>query len=30
MLDIENGAKPDAAVRKWIAENPARVQEWLA
>lgn len=30
MLDVENGAKPDAAAQKWIAENKARVQEWLA
>ena len=30
MLDVENGAKPDAAVQKWIAQNPGRVQEWLA
>jgi glycine betaine/proline transport system substrate-binding protein len=30
MLDVENGAKPDAAVQKWIAQNGSRVQEWLA
>jgi glycine betaine/proline transport system substrate-binding protein len=30
MLDVENGAKPDVAAQKWIAENKARVQDWLA
>jgi glycine betaine/proline transport system substrate-binding protein len=30
MLDVENGAKPDAAAKKWIAENPTRVADWLA
>lgn len=30
MLDVENGAKPEAAAQKWIAQNPGRVQEWLA
>lgn len=30
MLDVENGSKPEAAAQKWVAENKARVQEWLA
>jgi glycine betaine/proline transport system substrate-binding protein len=30
MLDVENGAKPDAAAKKWIAENPTRVADWLS
>lgn len=30
MLDVENGAKPDAAAKKWIAENQTRVADWLA
>ncbi|ABM59756.1 glycine betaine ABC transporter substrate-binding protein [Verminephrobacter eiseniae] len=29
MLAIDGGAKPEAAVDKWIADNPARVASWL-
>lgn len=29
MLAVEGGAKPDAAVRKWMADNPARVEGWI-
>lgn len=29
MLDIREGAKPDAAAEKWVKANGAKVQEWL-
>lgn len=29
MILIEEGMEPSAAARKWIAENPDRVEEWL-
>lgn len=29
MLAVEEGAKPADAAKKWVAENPARVDGWL-
>ncbi|UFH48138.1 glycine betaine ABC transporter substrate-binding protein [Pseudomonas sp. KNUC1026] len=28
MLEIQNGAKPEEAAKKWVAANPDRVSEW--
>ena len=28
MLAIQNGAKPEAAAKDWVAKNPDRVKEW--
>jgi glycine betaine/proline transport system substrate-binding protein len=28
MLAIQDGAKPEAAAKKWVAEHPDRVKEW--
>ncbi|AIR89887.1 glycine betaine ABC transporter substrate-binding protein [Pseudomonas cremoricolorata] len=28
MLAIQNGAKPDAAAKDWVAKHPERVKEW--
>jgi len=30
MLAIQEGAKPDAAAKDWVAKHPERVAEWLA
>ncbi|QCP52106.1 glycine betaine ABC transporter substrate-binding protein [Trinickia violacea] len=30
MLAVENGAKPEAAADKWIADHPDRVNAWVA
>ncbi|MFC6338931.1 glycine/betaine ABC transporter substrate-binding protein [Pseudomonas sp. CCM 7891] len=30
MLAIQEGAKPDAAAKEWVAKHPERVAEWLA
>lgn len=30
MLAIQEGAKPDAAARDWVAKHPERVAEWTA
>ncbi|GAA0407496.1 glycine betaine ABC transporter substrate-binding protein [Pseudomonas veronii subsp. inensis] len=29
MLAIQNGAKPDAAAKDWVAKHPERVAEWV-
>ncbi|SEM71830.1 glycine betaine/proline transport system substrate-binding protein [Pseudomonas sp. ok272] len=29
MLAIQDGAKPDAAAKDWVAKHPERVAEWL-
>ncbi len=28
MLAIQNGAKPEAAAKEWVAKHPERVKEW--
>ncbi|WP_059049093.1 glycine betaine ABC transporter substrate-binding protein [Paenibacillus senegalimassiliensis] len=28
MIDIQNGAEPEAAAKKWVDEHEAQVQEW--
>ena len=30
MLAIQEGAKPDAAAKEWVAKHPERVAEWTA
>lgn len=30
MLAIQEGAKPDAAAKDWVAKHPERVAEWLS
>ncbi|MBV4454650.1 glycine betaine/proline transport system substrate-binding protein [Pseudomonas cedrina] len=30
MLAIQEGAKPDAAAKDWVAKHPERVAEWIA
>ncbi|WPN99977.1 glycine betaine ABC transporter substrate-binding protein [Pseudomonas sp. MUP55] len=30
MLAIQEGAKPDAAAKDWVAKHPERVAEWVA
>lgn len=30
MLAIQEGAKPDAAAKDWVAKHPERVAEWTA
>ena len=30
MLAIQDGAKPDAAAKEWVAKHPERVAEWTA
>jgi glycine betaine/proline transport system substrate-binding protein len=28
MLAIQDGAKPEAAAKAWVAKHPERVKEW--